>query len=82
MNYREAFGSVVRDLRAERDMAQEDLADQLPISQSILSKMEKGRAAVTVGDIHRVARIFGTKASVIARIMQSRVSQSGGGAKQ
>lgn len=52
-------GSIIRTLRENRGLKQEEVARQMGISQSAYSKIENGQTEVTVKHCKTLSRIFG-----------------------
>ena len=52
------LGFRIKQLREERDISQEELAHQLNISQSKLSKIENGRLKVSLILLINIFRFF------------------------
>lgn len=52
------FGSKIKKLREEKNMSQEELAIQLNISQSKLSKIENGRLKASMTLMMEVCNCF------------------------
>lgn len=55
-----SFGSVIRRLRKARQWSQADLGERLGVSLSTVSKLENGRAAITLDHLHQFALAFDT----------------------
>lgn len=51
----EQTGTKVRQLRSRRGMSRRDLSEHARISERYLGQLEKGRANVTLGLLHRIA---------------------------
>lgn len=52
------FGKILKDLRTERHLSQQQLADLLNISQSAIAKWELGKTEPTASAIVSVALFF------------------------
>jgi len=73
-----AIGSRLRELRKERALTQAELARQIGIQQSDLSRMEKGEYRVSLDNLFKIlgvfdldlADFFGTKQETKARELQ------------
>lgn len=50
-----ALGAEIRRLRNERDLTQEELADEAGLSSNYLSDVERGRRNITVGAMFAIA---------------------------
>jgi len=53
-----AIGSRLRKLRKERQLTQADLARQIGIQQSDLSRMEKGEYRVSLDNLFKILAVF------------------------
>lgn len=53
-----SFGIILKDLRTERHLSQQQLADLLNISQSAIAKWELGKTEPTASAIVSVALFF------------------------
>lgn len=53
-----AIGSRLRRLRKERDLTQAELARQIGIQQSDLSRMEKGEYRVSLDNLFKILSVF------------------------
>ena len=59
------FGSKVRELRKERGMSQETLAEAANLNRSYLSEIEQGIVSPTIVVVLRLAKAFGLPASTL-----------------
>jgi transcriptional regulator with XRE-family HTH domain len=53
-----AIGSRLRELRTERGLTQAELARQIGIQQSDLSRMEKGEYRVSLDNLFKILAVF------------------------
>ena len=53
-----SFGKILKDMRTERHLSQQQLADLLNISQSAIAKWELGKTEPTASAIVSVALFF------------------------
>jgi transcriptional regulator with XRE-family HTH domain len=56
--WRDALGTRVRELRAERQWSQETLAERADIHTTYVSGIERGRRNVSIDILHRLAVAF------------------------
>lgn len=56
--YHSVVGTAIRKLRDSRGHSQSALAQELGVSQSALSKLEKGETAVNVGHLQKIAEFY------------------------
>ena len=59
LKIRERFGERVKDLRKQKGMTQERLAEKAGITPAALSQIEKGARVPTIPVLHRIARVLG-----------------------
>lgn len=59
--YLAVVGRVLSRFRARSDKRQADVAAALGVSQSVLSKLERGATPLTVEMLAEIARVFGTR---------------------
>jgi transcriptional regulator with XRE-family HTH domain len=52
-------GTVIKRIRQERNMKQEDVAQQMGISQAAYSKLENNQTELTVRHCKMLSKIFG-----------------------
>lgn len=57
------IGSRLRKLRKQRQLTQAELARQIGIQQSDLSRMEKGEYRVSLDNLFKILRVFGVEVS-------------------
>lgn len=55
----------IRDLRLARGMKQEDLARELNVARTAISKYERGELDLSSATIHRLCEIFGCTADYL-----------------
>ena len=48
----------ITELRKERGMTQQDLADQLSVSRQTIISLEKGKYDPSIALAHKIARLF------------------------
>lgn len=59
----QAFGNVIRELRLEREMSQEELAHAADRHRTYVSLIERGINSPSLQTIFRLARVLGVKPS-------------------
>jgi transcriptional regulator with XRE-family HTH domain len=67
------LGETVRELRLERDMTQQQLADFCRIDRSFLISLEKGRANTSARTLVLIAAAFGIRPSELFRRFSNKV---------
>lgn len=61
----ETFGKVIKQLREERGLSQQELADYAELDRSYISDMERGRYNPTLQTVYKLAEIFKIKPNEI-----------------
>lgn len=59
------MGAVIRRLRKERGLSQEDVAFESGVDRSFLSHIERGLQQPSISILFRIAEVLGTPASTI-----------------
>lgn len=67
MDVRERIGLNVQNLRREKSLSQEELADRAQIHQTYLSGVERGKRNPTVVVLQRIAEALGSDIEVVVR---------------
>jgi transcriptional regulator with XRE-family HTH domain len=62
----EAIGGRIRDVRRERGLTQEQLAQAVGVSRSAVAQWETGRAGQVIGNLTRIADILGVRVEFLA----------------
>lgn len=57
------LGKRLKTLRENRELSQENLADELKVSQSAYSKWESGQTDISYQTLCKIAEFYGTKVS-------------------
>lgn len=71
-----SFGQVIKKLRRNADMTQEQLAEMLSISPQAVSRWETDTAMPDISLLRPLSNIFGVTADVLLEIDVSRVNES------
>lgn len=66
-----ALATVIRQLREDRGVTQEDLAHEAGITTGTLSKIERGLANPSWTTVERIARALGTSVARLAASAES-----------
>ncbi len=70
------FGEVLRELRLERHLSQEQLAEASGCHRNHISFIERGMAGPTIQMLFRLATALAVPASEMIRLVEARRSQS------
>lgn len=69
------LGQVLRRLRNERKLSQEDVAYESGVDRSFLSEIERGIHQPTVSTLFRIARALGTSASAVLAAVEEEIEE-------
>jgi transcriptional regulator with XRE-family HTH domain len=50
------FGEVIRELRKERNLSQEELADKADVHRTYIGMIERGEKNITIQNIQKLAK--------------------------
>jgi transcriptional regulator with XRE-family HTH domain len=62
-NLKQAFGRVLKQLRAEKEVSQQELADHCDIERAYISRLERGLFQPSLTVIFKIADYFEIKPS-------------------
>jgi transcriptional regulator with XRE-family HTH domain len=71
----EAFGQVLRELRARKGLTQEALALEADTERSHISALERAEKGPSLGTILSLARALGVSAGEIVSMVEERLTQ-------
>jgi transcriptional regulator with XRE-family HTH domain len=71
------FGEVLRELRRERGVSQEDLAFASGYHPTYIGQLERGKKSPSLRTIMSLAAVLGVLGSEILRRIEARSTQSG-----
>lgn len=54
-----AFGERVRELRKEKSLSQEELADKADVHRTYIGMIERGEKNITIVNIQKIAKALG-----------------------
>lgn len=75
MTPEEAFGKVLRDIRQEHSLSQEELGFESGYHRTYISLLERGRKSPSLNTIFQLAAALGISPSDILRGTEARVSR-------
>ncbi len=61
MELKEAFGQVIRELREQHGLSQQELADYSEVDRTFISGLERGINTPTLNTIYKLAEVFKLK---------------------
>jgi transcriptional regulator with XRE-family HTH domain len=65
MEITKAVGKTIRDLRTERSLSQEDLADLTNLHRTYISSVERGKRNISIKNLEKIAKALKVKISNI-----------------
>lgn len=71
----QAFGSILREIRVEKHISQERLAEYCDLDRTFVSMLERGVRQPTVTTIFKIAKAFDMPASELIKLTEKRVSE-------
>ena len=75
MTNEKAFGEVLRDIRQEHSLSQEELGFESGYHRTYISLLERGRKSPSLNTIFQLAAALGVSPSEILRRTEARVSR-------
>ena len=66
MSTHAAIGKRIRDVRRQRGLTQEELADAVGVSRSAVAQWETGRAGQVIGNLTRISEILDVSVEFLA----------------
>ena len=69
------FGRILRELRTERGLSQEELGFESNYHRTYISQLERGQKNPSLKAIFRLAEALGVKPSEMIRRIESRVGE-------
>jgi transcriptional regulator with XRE-family HTH domain len=75
MTPEEAFGKVLRDIRQEHSLSQEELGFESGYHRTYISLLERGRKSPSMNTMFQLAAALGVSPSEILRRTEARVSR-------
>ncbi len=73
MTIEKAFGEVIKELRKQKKLSQEDVAHESFLDRSFISLLETGRQQPSLVTIFQLSRALGVTASQIIAAVESRL---------
>lgn len=60
-NLKTAFGSVLKELREEQGLSQQELADYAEIDRTYVSELERGKYYPSLNVVYKIAEVLNVK---------------------
>lgn len=74
--HREKLLVLLREIRQKRNMRQVELAEQLGVPQSFVSKYESGERQLDVLELRRICQVLGIDFDDFARQLEERLNET------
>ncbi|WP_093285388.1 helix-turn-helix domain-containing protein [Solimonas aquatica] len=74
-----AFGEVLRELRLEKGLSQEQLALDADLQRNYVSLLERGLNSATLKTVFKIAPVLGIKASAMLQLVEEKAGKSSRG---
>lgn len=75
MTIEEAFGEVIREIRREKQISQEKLAEASNLDRSYISLLECGHKQPSLITIFQIAKAFNLSASNILSLVETKIKK-------
>ncbi len=72
-NLLSALGSAIRQVREDRSLSQERLAELAGLHRTYISSVEQGRRNVSIGNIFKIAEALGVSMTEIVQLCEDRL---------
>ena len=70
----EVFGKVLRELRSERGISQEKLAEYCDLDRTYISLLERGHRQPTITTVFKISKALEIKASDLVKVVEKELS--------
>jgi transcriptional regulator with XRE-family HTH domain len=72
-NLKQVFGKVLRELRLEKGISQQELADNCDIERAYISRLERGLFQPSITIVFKISDYFGMKpAEIVEKVDKQR----------
>lgn len=68
-----ALGSAIREIREDRRLSQEQLAELAELHRTYVSSVEQGRRNISFENIHRIAMGLGVSMTELVQLCENRL---------
>jgi len=75
-NLLSALGSAIRQVREDRSLSQERLAELAGLHRTYISSVEQGRRNVSIENIHKIANALGVSMTEIVQLCEDRLDRN------
>ena len=73
----EAIGKTIKNLRKQKGVSQEKLADAIDSHQVYISEIERGLKMPSLSILYEIAKFFGVSLTELVSIIESNIKKSG-----
>lgn len=71
-----ALGLAIRQVREDRNLSQERLAELAGLHRTYVSSVEQGRRNLSIENIHKVANALGVSMTELIQLCEDRIDRS------
>ena len=75
-NLLSALGSAIRQVREDRSLSQERLAELAGLHRTYISSVEQGRRNVSIENIHKITNALGVSMTEIVQLCEDRLDSN------
>lgn len=75
MKEEEIFGILIKDIRKNKSISQERLAEKTGLDRSFISLIERGKRVPTLTSIRKLAKALDMKASEILKLYEEKIDE-------
>ncbi len=68
---KKSFAEVLREIRQEKGLSQEELADRAGLHRTYISQVERGLKSPSLRSLEQIAQALGVPASALLRRMEA-----------
>ena len=69
------LGHAIRQIREDRNLSQERLAELAGLHRTYVSSVERGRRNVSVENIHKIAKALGVSMTEVIQLCEDRLDR-------
>jgi len=77
MKYEEIFGILIKEIRKNKSLSQEKLAEKTGLDRTFISSIETGKKIPTLTSICKLAKGLDIKASELFKLYEEKVAEYG-----
>jgi transcriptional regulator with XRE-family HTH domain len=69
------FGALIRELRLEAQLSQEEFADRCELHRTYIGSIERGEKTITIETAYKIAKALGMPLSYIFQRLESSIEE-------